>query len=139
MAVVNIPNPCPLKLNQLSPVDGGFFCSQCSKVVIDFRERADEEIISALKNSEKGRVCGVYQHHQVNNKSKPTFEVMRFVASLLLAFGVTLFASCGSDETYKIGDSLAMGDSVSMFELEAQMKADSTRLADSVAKTNRTK
>lgn len=134
MAVVHVPNPCPLKLNQLSPVEGGFYCGQCSKVVIDFREKSDVEIVNTLNNSVKGRVCGVYYPRQVNSNFKPTFPVLKFVASLLLAFGVTLFASCGNEPVHKIGDSLAMGDSVAMLEIQARATADSTRAADSMAK-----
>lgn len=133
MSVVNIPSPCPLKLNQLSPVDGGFYCGQCCKVVVDFREKSDAEILSTLENSDKGRVCGVYHDHQVNTGFRPTFQVLRFVASLVLAFGVTLFASCGNEKPkHTMGDSMR-NDSVQLLEDMARAKADSLRIGDSIA------
>jgi hypothetical protein len=132
MAVVNIPNPCPLKLNQLTPVAGGFHCDQCGKTVIDFRGKPDEEVISTLAGSENGRVCGVYQPHQVNAGVKPSFQLLKFVASLFLAFGMSLFAACDNDVArHTIGDSMRI-DSVAAMEQYAQLKADSVRIADSM-------
>lgn len=134
MAVVHIESPCPLKLNQLDPVEGGFHCSQCNKVVLDFRDKSDDNILSVLKKAEEQRVCGLYNSNQVLKSFKPGFQILRFAASLLLVFGVTLFASCGNDvREYKIGDSTKMGDSVATIEGYAKLKADSMRIADSLA------
>ena len=151
MPVVNIPNPCPLKLNQLSPVEGGFYCGQCSKVVIDFREKSNDEILTVLESADQKRVCGIYNPEQVNRPNAPSFDILKFVASLVLVFGMSLFISCGEDKTdrevmgevcvppdsmqnHRPHDSV-MGDSIAV-SANVQWQADSTRTADSVFKAN---
>lgn len=160
MAVVNIPDPCSRKPESMVPVDGGFYCDDCCKVVIDFRNKSDEEILSALRNKNAPRPCGFFTKTQASRGGKLTFELARFAAALLLVFGSVLFVTstsgCGGmmaeepmndsiyaahqaqqDSAYKAYLIQTKIDSINSTRIggsdPVQWAADSTRIVDSIA------
>ena len=56
----HIENPCPMILARIKK-EGDFYCKSCSKEIIDFRDKSNEEIIANSKNG----VCGIYNENQV--------------------------------------------------------------------------
>ena len=75
----HIENPCPMILARIKK-DGDFYCKSCSKEIIDFRDKSNEEIIA---NSKEG-VCGIYNEDQVTT-TKYGFR-KRFLFQLLTVF-----------------------------------------------------
>ena len=53
-----IKEPCDKKWNELHPNDRGAFCNACSKTVVDFTEKSNEEIVEYLRTSSEKNVCG---------------------------------------------------------------------------------
>jgi len=160
MAVVNIPDPCSRKPESMVPVSGGYYCDDCCKVVIDFREKSNEEILSELRNRESQRICGFFTKAQASRGGKVTFELARFAAAILLVFGSILFVTstsgCGGMPADEPRDSvehaayLAQSDSILKADLiqkkidsinatrntatdPVQWTADSANAADSIA------
>jgi hypothetical protein len=52
-----IKEPCNKNWNDLHPNSQGAFCNACSKTVIDFTEKTNEEILAYLSQSTE-KVCG---------------------------------------------------------------------------------
>lgn len=123
MRVVHIAEPCHRKPENMEPVSGGFFCDECCKVVIDFREKSNEEILSTLSNRGSERLCGYFNKSQAS-RGKLTFQLARFAAAVLLVFGSVLFV------TSSTGCGGGMEPSVDSM---LYMQADSIRIADSIA------
>lgn len=94
---LSIPRPCHENWDQLSEVEKGKYCNACHKVVMDFTNMSDRELVSFfIKTS--GSVCGRFQDHQLNRdieiprKKIPWFKY--FFQFTLPVFLMTL-KSCG--------------------------------------------
>lgn len=87
MPVVHIPEPCPRTPGSMQNAAGGFYCDDCSKVVIDFRDKSNDEILGVFSGKGTTRICGVFNRSQASRGPKPTFELARFAAAVLLVFG----------------------------------------------------
>ena len=76
-----IQNPCPMVLNRMKN-DSGYYCSSCSKSILDFRNKTNEEIKESITEDS----CGIYTSDQV---STPTFNFsykLAFRALTILSF-----------------------------------------------------
>lgn len=98
---ISIPEPCHENWEEMTAVDRGKFCGSCQKVVTDFTQMEDAEIIQFLKEG-KG-ICGRFTANQLDRPlipaiEKPSYFVVPFykkiAASLLImaAFAEKTFA-----------------------------------------------
>lgn len=90
--------PCKNSISGMSLEEKGYHCRSCSKHLIDFRSKKNEEIQQLIKQS-KQEVCGVFHKHQVDYKvSTVTFSKVnqRIGLSLLgiLGFLGPVLQSC---------------------------------------------
>jgi hypothetical protein len=143
--MINIPNPCPEKWENMSPVSGGSFCGKCSKTVFDFSNSPNEEIIAFLSAQNGEKVCGKIRKVQLT-KSKSFYS--KFLAAIAIAFSPMIFVSCSSDGDNKhaVGDVTWKTDSLALLKVKEDSakdidtgtikvnfsKADSIKAADSV-------
>ncbi len=67
--ILNIENPCQENWSGMQPQNGGRFCMQCSKKVMDFTKLNDTEIAQIMKES-KDKVCGRMLVSQLNRPIK---------------------------------------------------------------------
>lgn len=114
MEKIKIKEPCHEKWAEFTPTQQGAFCTKCSVDVIDFSTKSNDEIKSILVSNSGNKMCGRFSKKQLNtynseyhiwqNQNTNTFQ-SKFVLSLVLAFGLTLF-SC-SNATH---DSSTMGE-----------------------------
>lgn len=86
---ISIPSPCHENWSTMTPTEKGRFCSNCQKVVVDFTQMSDQEVVKFLTSEKK--VCGQFRSSQLNrsiqiNPTKTTFyfPYQIAVASLLL-------------------------------------------------------
>lgn len=93
---LSIPDPCHEDWNQMTPQENGRYCTQCSKVLTDFTQMSDQEIIQFFENNTEN-VCGrltktqtqkIYYHYLEENKSN--FYLPRIAASWLLVSWLSL-------------------------------------------------
>ncbi|MCW3465872.1 carboxypeptidase-like regulatory domain-containing protein [Chitinophaga nivalis] len=63
--IVSIPRPCAQRLQDMTPVKGGKYCSQCRKTVVDFSLLTDAAISHRLQQA-NGEVCGSFLPSQLN-------------------------------------------------------------------------
>jgi hypothetical protein len=54
---LTINNPCSAKWNDMLAAEGGKYCASCSKVVFDFSQKTNEEIVEFLKSTPNS-ICG---------------------------------------------------------------------------------
>lgn len=101
---ISIPKPCNENWNEMTPEQQGAFCKVCSKVVVDFSNMSNDEVISYLEKKKGEKTCGRFLISQLSpyelkinlrsvaaQKSFPKI----FVASLFIFFS-SLFV-CKSD------------------------------------------
>lgn len=87
--ILNIPDPCTIAWDDMAPANGGRFCAQCQKNVVDFSAMTDAEILAVISKGEK--VCGRFKPVQLNRTlvaaapSKRTFLPAAIMASFIAA------------------------------------------------------
>ncbi|WP_298514556.1 carboxypeptidase-like regulatory domain-containing protein [uncultured Kordia sp.] len=90
--IVQIAEPCHENWKNMSPTEKGRFCKACTKEVIDFTSKSDEEIITHVNNH--GNACGRFYASQLNRKliadRKKRNHWLSYAATLLLP--MTLFS-----------------------------------------------
>ncbi|WP_298514554.1 carboxypeptidase-like regulatory domain-containing protein [uncultured Kordia sp.] len=90
--IVKIPEPCHEDWNKMSPTEKGKFCQVCTKEVVDFTAKSDEEVLRYLSNN--GNICGRFHGSQLNRTliadRKKRNHWLSYAASLLLP--MTLFS-----------------------------------------------
>ncbi|UEQ74628.1 carboxypeptidase-like regulatory domain-containing protein [Chryseobacterium arthrosphaerae] len=74
---IGIKNPCSERWEDMHDFPTGKFCDVCSKNVIDFTEKTNEEIFKLLNGKTKGEICGRIQ-------LKATFNTSIAAAGILL-------------------------------------------------------
>ncbi|MGL5888741.1 MAG: hypothetical protein ACRC3B_02580, partial [Bacteroidia bacterium] len=111
----------------MHPQANGRFCDSCCKVVVDFTNFSDQEIVDYLQAKNKERVCGRFKVDQVKQTPVPEiiqlkdrnkiWKLQQFAAALLLAFGSILFTSCNKHlkgKTRITGDTVLVTESVTV-------------------------
>ncbi len=68
--ILTIPEPCSETWNNMTPVQGGSFCSSCQKTVTDFTNMTDDELISFLQKK-PASVCGRFRPQQLKTYIVP--------------------------------------------------------------------
>ena len=115
-------------------MNGGYYCGDCCKVVVDFTAMDDQQIASWFVEHSNQNTCGIFREEMVQPRRDYQERIMRFAAALLLVFGAALFTSCGQGEPrHVVGDTAVRTDSVAMIEAQQQMMRDSINNADSIA------
>lgn len=71
-----IPEPCHEKWEEMTPAEKGRFCGSCQKVVIDFTQMEDSEIIQNLKEGKSH--CGRFSASQLDRPLIPALETPRY-------------------------------------------------------------
>ncbi|QSE98549.1 energy transducer TonB [Fulvivirga lutea] len=64
---INLEFSCPENLNSMEPTMDGFNCNKCSKELIDFRNKSDEEIQRIISKS-LNPICGVFKRSQLSHR-----------------------------------------------------------------------
>jgi TonB family protein len=103
---ISVPNPCQEKWDGMQPQENGRYCGSCQKIVIDFTHKTEQEIIDHIAANSGKKMCGTFKTTQLQQPNhfieSPKYEnSIRFLAALLLVFGMSLF-SCNTDEEKKI-------------------------------------
>lgn len=99
---VTIPEPCHEDWNKMTPTQKGKFCGVCTKEVIDFSAKSDEEIVKhAVTNN---NLCGRFHPTQLDRKlivdRKKRNHWLSYAATLLLP--ITLFSQETKNTVQKI-------------------------------------
>lgn len=58
---------CPENWNAMSPQEGGRYCGSCEKVITDFSQMSNEEIIRQMNLSKGEKSCGSFKAYQLQD------------------------------------------------------------------------
>lgn len=76
MKNIQIPNPCSENWEIMSLREKGRFCEVCSKCVIDFTQKQQEEINQIFIENKNTSICGRFYSHQLfDNKANKTDRI----------------------------------------------------------------
>lgn len=67
---ISIPKPCHQMLLHHPEIIGGNYCAHCTKIVKDFRQMQDHEILEYFKTY-RGELCGIFKQNQLDRELKP--------------------------------------------------------------------
>lgn len=131
--IIRIPEPCHEDWNKMQPDDKGKFCGSCSKSVVDFSNKTDDEIKDILIANKDKHVCGHFKKTQINRPlniridfndlPKNVSTTRAFAIALFLSFGSLLF-SCTAIDGKKI-DTIEIVNSIKEVETRDQLPPDS--------------
>lgn len=114
---IYIPEPCFEDWDKMTPTEQGAFCGVCSKDVIDFSNRSDEEIQKYLSENLNAKICGRFNTGQICeendevpplkiNIEEPKFRFPGYLLPVMTPFRVSalalmlcasaMFSSCGN-------------------------------------------
>ena len=105
----SVPNPCHEKWDGMQPQENGRYCGSCQKVVVDFTTKTNEEILEYIKKNSSKQLCGTFKNEQLPQTTflKKDENIIRFLAALLLVFGMSLFScSGGAFQSIDLGDTI---------------------------------
>jgi hypothetical protein len=69
---ISIENPCHEDWNRMTPETQGRFCNSCEKIVIDFSEMSDSEILQFFNKPKTEKICGRFKSEQLKQKTEST-------------------------------------------------------------------
>jgi hypothetical protein len=70
--LINIHRPCHENWEEMTPVERGRFCAQCSRTVIDFSSSSDRDIIRFIESAKGNSFCGQFDTTQLNRWMEDT-------------------------------------------------------------------
>lgn len=126
---LSILDACNQDWNNFTPAQGGKHCSLCDKIVIDFTNKGESEIIAFLKNK-PSNVCGRFRQEQLKYYSAIPLPIVQPGGKLLRAsFILLLLAGLGKVNAQSTPNKLSKS------HVEAQVnhdiKSDTSRNATS--------
>jgi hypothetical protein len=82
MYKIEIQNSCSQNWDKMTETEKGKFCQNCSKEVIDFTYKTDDQIIKFLKKSNDS-FCGRFHHSQTQRQLRKSKNKGRFLKPIL--------------------------------------------------------
>lgn len=79
---ISIAEPCSVPLQDMTPVEGGRYCSNCQRQVVDFTGMTDQQFIAYFEKYGKG--CGTFRPSQLN-RAMAIKPARRWMPAALLA------------------------------------------------------
>jgi hypothetical protein len=95
---ISISKPCGENWDNFTPQENGRHCSSCSKVVLDFTNMSDRQILEFLENK-KSNTCGRFRHDQMKSYHAALVPTINPGLTLLKAGFMSLMFALISKET----------------------------------------
>lgn len=99
---IHLPEPCSQDWNKMSPKANGRHCNSCDKIVVDFTQMNDDQLIDFFVY-QKHKACGRFLPSQLDRAmlhrapSKAKQYKRGFLASVLSILGFSAFAQNNSE------------------------------------------
>ena len=102
---ITVPQPCNESWAAMTPEGDGRHCTKCSKVVTDFTDWKQEDILTYIKANSATGVCGRFRAEQLDTIEVDTFvqavsysrlSLSRSIAAILLAAIGFIAVSCNT-------------------------------------------
>jgi hypothetical protein len=91
---IKVEKPCHEDWNKMKRGGQGKHCDQCNKVVIDFTNAKEEEILKYIRQNSGQRVCGYFRSDQLDKKQLYAESLLnRFLVFIDTRFSVRILKS----------------------------------------------
>ncbi len=137
---IHIPDPCNEDWDKMTPNEQGSFCQVCSKTVVDFSEKSENEIQSFLLDNMDKKVCGRFRISQLEttpieeprlkiNIEEPKFTFPTYLMPVMTPFRATALALmlCASAMVSSCGNSGSSGGDDKPLTGAVEFVPDSTK------------
>ena len=100
---IRVPKPCHEDWKKMTQTEKGKFCGVCTKEVIDFASKTDEDLVKSVTNSKN--TCGRFKKSQLNREvkleRKSGLHFAPYAASMLLPLSLlnTINANSSNNST----------------------------------------
>ncbi|MEO9257562.1 MAG: hypothetical protein ABI207_04220 [Crocinitomicaceae bacterium] len=108
-AKISIPTPCHEDWNKMTDQQMGRHCDSCNKVVVDFTQSSQQEVIDYMHIHQNEKVCGRVNPEILepsifaNFQSDKLTKLKIFACALFMVFGSSLFG-CSQTNKPLMGD-----------------------------------
>lgn len=80
---IEIQHPCRQNTAELTRSGDGFFCAHCDKVILNFADMSDEQLIHFLSRKHEKEICGVFSPRQMEGVCLPETQRSRIAPTKL--------------------------------------------------------
>jgi len=123
---LKIPTPCQQSWQQMMPDEGGRYCQQCSKTVVDFTALNQTQILQYFQEH-KSAVCGRFQPEQLKVYSTQPNNIFS-QTRLLLTTGLTFVSFLASAQTIEKAKPNLQNNIAQQFQQDKSEDQDSVKL-----------
>ncbi|MDW7694546.1 energy transducer TonB [Flammeovirgaceae bacterium SG7u.111] len=100
---------CPIQLNSLVKKEGGYFCTNCSKPIEDFRTKDGNETQELIGNSLQP-ICGIFKRTQLSD------SFLKYALATMLATSPIAFPAFGQEAEIDSIIELELTNTVSCYD-----------------------
>ena len=118
---ISIPKPCHEDWNAMTPDEKGRFCSVCTKGVVDFTNKTNQEIQDYFVQNQGQKICGRFKNNQLSKVTIPIPKSVlqenrpfhrAFLLSLFVVMGSALFSCKNHNDHFVTGEPVVVEDTI---------------------------
>lgn len=134
---IHIPEPCFEDWDKMTPNEQGSFCKVCSKTVVDFSKKSEDEIQQYIAANIDKKICGRFNVSQLEQETEvvprlkinieepkytfpsyllPVMTPFRISALALMLFASAMLSSCGNSEGNSGGDDKPLTGAIALVD-----------------------
>jgi hypothetical protein len=98
---LQIPQPCHENWDAMSPKEQGRYCASCKKVVVDFTDMSDAQVLAYFKKPQ-GSVCGRFYSDQLERPLTPPPKRLPWIRYFFSILVPAYLFSCRSQTQGKV-------------------------------------
>ncbi|HMQ78067.1 MAG TPA: hypothetical protein PKE39_05940 [Ignavibacteria bacterium] len=134
---IHIPEPCFEDWDKMTPNEQGSFCKVCSKTVVDFSKKSEDEIQLYIAANLDKKICGRFNVSQLEQETEevprlkinieepkfifpsyllPVMTPFRVSALALMLCASAMLSSCGNSEGNSGGDDKPLTGAIALVD-----------------------
>lgn len=134
---IHIPEPCFEDWDKMTPNEQGSFCKVCSKTVVDFSKKSEDEIQQYIAANIDKKICGRFNVSQLEQETEevprlkinieepkytfpsyllPVMTPFRVSALALMLCASAMLSSCGNSEGNSGGDDKPLTGAIALVD-----------------------
>ena len=134
---IHIPEPCFEDWDKMTPNEQGSFCKVCSKTVVDFSKKSEDEIQQYIAANLDKKICGRFNLSQLEQETEevprlkinieepkytfpsyllPVMTPFRVSALALMLCASAMLSSCGNSEGNSGGDDKPLTGAIALVD-----------------------
>jgi len=144
---IHIPEPCFEDWDKMTPNEQGSFCKVCSKTVVDFSKKSEDEVQKYIAANIDKKICGRFNVSQLEDNTEevprlkinieepkfifpsyllPVMTPFRVSALALMLCASAMLSSCGNSEGNSGGDDKPLTGAIALVDSTYKPKNDNS-------------